>query len=297
MKNKFNILEDDDYYYFANKYRNSILEIPLFNEADFFNGFTENTLFDVNLRFISPMMISEEKDSIDSISNMYTKMPIIVIENKERTDMTLYPIDSIKNILRKHIADPDLKVKLELKNNIEKLSQYKFICYKKKTKEKVETSHSTKEKCSKKRGRKPKTNGIFLTHDKMSSDNIYKKIKAKLINEYIYNFLNDILNLQRLNISNKLVKLNYKNYINKFQKKTELNYLNMTIKDLFSLDITTKHKKLKLSDTHNKSILDKINKTDTMNFVLNLKYSDFVDLFTHKKTIEEIIIFLFNKNK
>ena len=50
----------------------------------------------------------------------------------------------------------------------------------------------------------------------------------------------------------------------------------MTLEDLFS------------KEEHNKSILEKVEKDDTINFVLNLTYNDFIDLFTHKKTIEEI---------
>ena len=38
----------------------------------------------------------------------------------------------------------------------------------------------------------------------------------------------------------------------------------------------------------NKSILEKLEKNDTINFVLNLTYTEFIDLFTHKQTIEEI---------
>ena len=64
----------------------------------------------------------------------------------------------------------------------------------------------------------------------------------------------------------------------------------MKLKDLFSLNITKK--KSNLEETYNKSIiLENINKDVTLNFVLNLTYNDYIDLFTHKKTIKEISLF------
>ena len=60
----------------------------------------------------------------------------------------------------------------------------------------------------------------------------------------------------------------------------------MTLKILFS-DITPEEQK-NLVKSHNESILEKIEKNETINFVLNLTYNDFIDVFTHKKEIEEI---------
>ena len=50
----------------------------------------------------------------------------------------------------------------------------------------------------------------------------------------------------------------------------------MTLEDLLS------------EEESNKSILEKIEKNETINFVLNLTYIEFIDLFTHKQNIEEI---------
>ena len=190
----------------------------------------------------------------------------------------LYYIDSIIDILREHIIDSDIKKKLEEKNNIENLYQYKFICKKKTAKENLESNCDKKEIKLKKeeRRRMPEKIETITKHDKWTPDNILRKIKGKLFNRYIRTFLNKIIGKQNKKFSEKLVKLNHKVYVSTVQKKTELIYLNMTLEDLFS------------KEEHNKSILEKVEKNDTINFVLNLTYKDFIDLFTHKKTIEEI---------
>ena len=190
----------------------------------------------------------------------------------------LYYIDSIIDILREHIIDSDIKKKLEEKNNIENLYQYKFICKKKTAKENLENNCDKNEIKLKKeeRRRMPEKIGTIAKHDKWTPDNILRKIKGKLFNRYIRTFLNKIIGKQNKKFSEKLVKLNHKVYVSTVQKKIELIYLNMTLKDLFS------------EEGHNKSILEKVEKSDTINFILNLTYNDFIDLFTHKKTIEEI---------
>ena len=123
---------------------------------------------------------------------------------------------------------------------------------------------------------KPKKIGNKTKHDKWTPDNILRKIKGKLFNKYILTFLNKILKSQGKNLSVKLMKLDHKKYIGIVQKQTELNYLYMTLEALFS------------EEAYNKSILEKLEKNDTINFVLNLTYIEFIDLFTHKQTIEEI---------
>jgi hypothetical protein len=44
-----------------------------------------------------------------------------------------------------------------------------------------------------------------VVHDKITPDNILKKIKSKLLNNYIISFLNGVLNLEQ-----KLKKIDYK---------------------------------------------------------------------------------------
>ena len=237
--------------------------------------------FRVTLNANLPNFAIEEDNSKALMTNEH-----ISIKQTKATDEVkrinnrneVYFIDSIIDILREHIIDSDIKKKLEEKNSIEHLYQYKFICKKKTAKENLENNFDKKEIKLKKweRGGMPEKIGTITKHDKWTPDNILRKIKGKLFNRYIRTFLNKIIGKQNKKFSEKLVKLNHKDYITTVQKKTELKYLNMTLKDLFS------------EEGHNKSILEKVEKSDTTNFILNLTYNDFIDLFTHKKSIEEI---------
>ncbi len=227
----------------------------------------------------------EREDTTDVNSN--NNIPI----NTENEENKLWEINSIKNILIKYIDDSELKElknKLNEENNLKNLNLYKFICtkVKQKSKEIKNSNCTTFNLFSKKRGRTKKVMGNSRIHGNSSLDNILIKLKANLFNKYILDFLNKILNLR----DSKLVKLDYVKYINTIQKQKELKFLNMKLKDLFSLNITKK--KSNLEETYNKSIiLENINKDVTLNFVLNLTYNDYIDLFTHKKTIKEMSLF------
>ena len=224
----------------------------------------------------------EREDTTDVNSN--NNIPI----NTENEENKLWEINSIKNILINYINDSELKNKLNEENNLTNLNLYKFICSKEKQKSKEikNSNYTTFNLFSKKRGRPKKNKENCRIHGKFSLDNILIKLKANLFNKYILDFLNKILNLR----DSKLVKLDYIKYINTIQKQEELKFLNMKLKDLFSLNITKK--KSNLEETYNKSIiLENINKDVTLNFVLNLTYNDYIDLFTHKKTIKEMSLF------
>ena len=259
-------------------YNSKISERIFLDEMSYYS---EENNFEVTLKYNPENLAIEEDNSKALMTNEHISINQTKdteeeknINIKKRNE--LYSIDSIIGILRKHIIDPYIKEKLEEKNN------NKFICKKKKAKENLENVCNKKEiKLKKgKRGRKPKKIGTITKHDKWTPDNILRKIKGKLLNKYIRTFLNKMIGLQDKKRSEKLVKLNHKVYISTVQKETELKYLNMTLKDLFS------------KEGHNKSILEKVEENDTINFVLNLTYNGFSDLFTHKKTIEEI-----NQNK
>lgn len=215
-----------------------------------------------------------------------------------------YELASIIKILKEYSEKEYINL-LNEENRIQASYQYKFICTTKKGGLKLETdtTYSTKSKKEKeinftnlKRGRIKKSDSSII-HDKMSPDNILKKIKSKLFNQYILDFLNSILNLKCLHYSNRLVKINYKKYINKLKRKQDLEYLDMTLKQLLSFDITTKNAQKEgtkknitiLKPEHNREILDRIENNPTIDFVLNWTYKDFIDLFTHKKSMRDII--------
>ena len=144
-----------------------------------------------------------------------------------------------------------------------------------------------------KRGRKIKLdNPSRIEHTKYSDDNIIKNIKVKIFIYPLY-FLNNILDESINNNKYKLCKLNYK-YINRLKKGKDLDCLEMSLKDIYSFDITSKYQKFKKKN--NKNIINKIIKKEiivkdyeTIMFALNLSLRNWMELFTYKKNIYEVI--------
>ena len=144
----------------------------------------------------------------------------------------------------------------------------------------------------KKRGRQPENNEYIVgSHNKMSIDNIIKKIKAQIFIYPLY-FLNNISNKTKSEKKNKINKLDYK-IVNKMKKDLELKFLDTPLKDLFSMRISPKlTKKSKLNNESNKNIINNIlNKEadDTIMFAFNMTFRDWFDLFTYKKDVIEIM--------
>ena len=144
----------------------------------------------------------------------------------------------------------------------------------------------------KKRGREPENNEYVVgSHNKMSPDNIIKKIKAQIF-IYPLNFLNNISNKANSEKENKINKLDYQ-IVNKMKKDLELKFLDTPLKDLFSMRISPKlTKKSKLNNESNKNIINNIlNKEadDTIMFAFNMTFRDWFDLFTYKKNVKEIM--------
>ena len=139
----------------------------------------------------------------------------------------------------------------------------------------------------KKRGRTPSNPKNTKTHDKMKPDNIIKKLKGKIF-EYAILFLNKILN--RTNDNDKLLNLNYKKYINRLNREEDLKYINMKLKDLFSNKISKKYSTKPVD--FNKKLIKKIlnkNSDETIKFAFNITLRDWLDLFTLKKRVEELL--------
>lgn len=97
------------------------------------------------------------------------------------------------------------------------------------------------EKFKNKKGRKGNNNNEKEEHTKQSSDNIIKKIKGKLF-YYLVIFLNNLLNKKKED-KEKIYNISYK-YINKLKKDNELELLEKSLKELLSMDVTSKKKKL-----------------------------------------------------
>ena len=152
----------------------------------------------------------------------------------------------------------------------------------------IEDQKKQEEKSKQKLGRK-KENDNPGKHNKMSEDNIIKKIKS-IIFKNIISFLNNILEPALVKKEDKLSKLSYQ-FIKASKKDEELEDLNSCLKVFASKEISSKYTTKK--EEHNKNILEKIEKNEndpTISFSLNLTVKDWLDLFCFKKTINEILI-------
>ena len=140
-----------------------------------------------------------------------------------------------------------------------------------------------------KRGRKSNNEDGRTGHNRMSPDNIIKKVKAELF-RYMTLFLNNIINNSNLGENdNEIYKLDYR-FINQLNREIDLKYLNMPLKDLFSLDISPKYRKLE--PRANKINIEKIlneNQDEVIQFVLNMTFRDWLDIFSYKKKVKELL--------
>ena len=210
--------------------------------------------------------------------------------------------------IQEKILDKEIQKKLK-KGEIEKLYEYNYMKYlNKKTKrdnEEYNNNDNSIEVCiknendKKKRGRKSKIIPM-IEHNRMAPDNIIKKIKAILFKN-IVEFLNKLL--KKVSKKIKLAKLDY-NYINQLNRGQDLLFLKLKLKELLSFNISPKYRSLKKE--HNKKIIEQIESKkesiinesndvnnhsyDTLKFILNITFGDWLDLFTRKKNFE----YLFN---
>ena len=92
------------------------------------------------------------------------------------------------------------------------------------------------------------------------------------------------------------MKLDYK-FVNRIEKEQDLKILNMRLKDLFSNDISPKYKH-KFPKDYNKTIIERILKDadDIILFAFNMTLRDWLDIFTLKKSVKDIINVYNNKN-
>ena len=203
-------------------------------------------------------------------------------------------LDDIHEIFEKNKGFTNFKDKVK-KNKYIYYLECKFLKQKRKKDKNEKKCNDLDEKeineKKNKRGRKRDPNINREVHNKMSSDNIMKNIKGKIIH-YLVIFMNNILERKEID-RDKIYNINYK-FINKLNKKTDLELLEKTIKDILSKDITSKIKTLpqNVNEIYIKQIENKkviVEDFETVNFVLNMKLKDFLSLFTFKKHIDEIM--------
>ena len=129
-----------------------------------------------------------------------------------------------------------------------------------------------------KRGRKLITDTKKRKHNKTSADNIIKKIKGLLI-RYLEKFVNNFINDEE----KKLRHIDYDKYIKNIKKDSELELMQKKIGDILSSEISPKNTKKNLKSDHNKKIIEMLenNKNNKLfNFVLNLRFIDWIHIFT-----------------
>lgn len=145
-------------------------------------------------------------------------------------------------------------------------------------------------KKSKKRGRKTNKNNIKQIHSKMAPDNIISKIKTNIL-KFCFNSLNSILKaFYKTNEHDKITLKKINSEIsNKLSKDEELELLNMSLKDIFSKNISSKFNKIE-TDYNQKAInqILKNDDNDNISFVFNMTLKEWLDIFTLKTTVKEI---------
>ena len=228
------------------------------------------------------------------------------VDEEDKIAPELFNLDDIQKILQKNKYNlNEFFQKINVENKMEDFKEDLQLAEKKKKRpfseyeygfiyELMDDKNGNKNKKIvfdlNKRGRK--TNNIQKEgiHDKMHSDNIIKKLKAKLF-DYALNFLNNIISKGNGEYEKKLLKLDYK-YINRLNREQDLKFLNMSLKNLFSKEISGKYS-TKLKDFNKKYIkyiLEKGKDDDTISFVFKkMTFGDWLNIFTHKKSVIELI--------
>ena len=147
-----------------------------------------------------------------------------------------------------------------------------------------------------------------ISHDKFSTDNILQKIKTH-IHKYLIIFINEFLEVfftKEQIIGNdkatiragkkyvvpkdlKMIKsLDSNIYVNKTSKEDNLKFLNMTLKEFLSQKINRKF--ITFEENANEITITKIMKenNENINFVFNLKLSEWIDVFLKKKEFKDL---------
>ena len=124
------------------------------------------------------------------------------------------------------------------------------------------------------------------TSNKYSYDNITKKLKALLMKS-ILNFVNNSLKEEQMGKS-KLVKIS-ENIIRNIYRENNLNLLCLTLKEIFSNDISLKIKRL--DKNYNKKIIDEIylnNKKEKIINILNMTLNQCIKHITKQEYYPEL---------
>ena len=259
--------------FFEHEEENSVSERSIFSIPDYSGK--EDNLVSNNHEVKSTNLETNLNNNENENENENSTSNICSFEKIKSILLTANNTDDFKNLMNNIKIDEKLK---EVEENMKLVSRKKIKPIKI-----VESQKRGRKKLSDKKER-------IGGHNKFSADNIIKKLKGAFL-KIVIKYINDIFNLKK----NGLVILNYKNSINQIKRDNDLNILSMPIKDLLSQEITSKFKHK--SKDWNKRLIESIlngNKgnddREFNNFVLNMKYIDWINIYTTQKNINDFDI-------
>ena len=138
-------------------------------------------------------------------------------------------------------------------------------------------------------GRKNKDDATKGKHDKNAPDNIIKKCKRIFFENTII-YINFIIKIFGLNQQKdfEFKKLDYKKNVDTLKKDEEMKLFNMPLKDVVSLEISSKYSLTNDKDTNKqkmKNLLEYEKDNKELIYLLNMKFGDWIDVFTFQKEI------------
>ena len=278
-----------------------------------FNDDGNPDLKDFSLSLSDFMKIPSLANDNEDHKNIEFKILYIQKEKKEQENNTipqLYTLKNMKDLLYQKLPKKSLKYIKKLSFSDQNLqiiedniSDKALLGKKRKKKSKIKNEQKRK-----RQGRKAKEDLSLRKHNKFCGDNIIKKIKRMLLDSFlklVNKVINENLDSTKLTKYNKILRpslkknnkfenllkiIDYK-YIDRLNKKIDLLMLNMPFKEIFSKEISPRFSKL--NPDSNKIIIKQLLKeekhNDNLLFVLNLKFRDWLDIFTYKKAINSLI--------
>ena len=215
---------------------------------------------------------------------------IITLEGIDSTNFSLmkpYSLEEIRNLLRENkISNNIIGTIKDCINPLDWKRVGYFDIKIKRTRKGIIKEEKDEEKFL---GRKRKDDNKKGNHTRNDVDNIMKKCKNTLFHnviEYVALVVNSLKSDKKEEFL--LLNLSYE-YIDILKKDNELALFKMKLKDLVSLDISSKYSLIEDKEFNKKNI-NKILKEERDNEVLinllNMRFGDWIDVFTLKKKIE-----------
>ena len=245
-------------------------------------------LFSVTGNNNSNMVIPEI--DLSENPNILDVEEILTLEGIDNTNFSLmkpYSLEEIRNLLRENkISNNIIGTIKDCINPLDWRRVGYFDIKIKRTRKGIIKEEKDEEKFL---GRKRKDDNKKGNHTRNDVDNIMKKCKNTLFHnviEYVALVVNSLKSDKKEEFL--LLNLSYE-YIDILKKDNELALFKMKLKDLVSLDISSKYSLIEDKEFNKKNI-NKILKEERDNEVLinllNMRFGDWIDVFTLKKKIE-----------